>query len=208
MGLARCRKIDPQTTEEKIILILTKMVTRLNIDRNMTAMQIQYCAQDIMNASDPFIFNLSLDEISLCMDKGVRGEYGEIYNRMDQAVVFSWLRKYIDEKSVEHAKLQMEVSARDNQNIHELFQNETMQKLLHMVVKSTKIDETKKQKIERNVSDGEILCQEFLLEFDQLYRDQPGRIVGGTRHVVYNDKLVDQSDYVTERFYMILDEPK
>lgn len=184
------------------------MVTRLNIDRNMNAMQIQYCAQDIMNASDPFIFNLSLDEISLCMDKGVRGEYGEIYNRMDQAVVFSWLRKYIDEKSVEHAKLQMEVSARDNQNIHELFQNETMQKLLHIVVKSTKIDETKKEKIERNVSDADILCQEFLLEFDQLYRDQPGRVVGGTRHVVYNDKLVDQSDYVTERFYMILDEIK
>jgi hypothetical protein len=199
MGMATCRKVDPELTIAKVIIILTKMVTRLNIDRNMNASQIRYCAEDIVHSDNPFIYNLTLDELSLCMDKGVRGEYGEIYNRMDQAVVFGWIEKYIQEKSHEGEKLRIEHEQESRKNIHEIFQNETMETILKDVHSKLIITEAPAKEIaKRELTEAEKQMQEFLREFDQLYRTN-GRDFAGSRFVQFQDEWVDQKEYVGMR---------
>jgi hypothetical protein len=199
MGMATCRKVDPELTIAKVIIILTKMVTRLNIDRNMNASQIRYCAEDIVHSDNPFIYNLTLDELSLCMDKGVRGEYGEIYNRMDQAVVFGWIEKYIHEKSHEGEKLRIEHEQESRKNIHEIFQNETMETILKDVHSKLIITEAPAKEIaKRELTEAEKQMQEFLREFDQLYRTN-GRDFAGSRFVQFQDEWVDQKEYVGMR---------
>jgi len=197
--MATCRKVDPELTIAKVIIILTKMVTRLNIDRNMNASQIRYCAEDIVHSDNPFIYNLTLDELSLCMDKGVRGEYGEIYNRMDQAVVFGWIEKYIQEKSHEGEKLRIEQEQESRKNIHEIFQNETMEIILKGVHSKLKITEAPAKEIaKREPTDAEILMQDFFIDFDKLYRSS-GIDIAGVRCVEIDGKFLDQSEYVQMR---------
>jgi hypothetical protein len=199
MGMATCRRVDSELTIAKVIIILTKMVTRLNIDRNMNASQIRYCAEDIVHSDNPFIYNLTLDELSLCMDKGVRGEYGEIYNRMDQAVVFGWIEKYIQEKSHEGEKLRIEHEQESRKNIHEIFQNETMETILKDVHSKLIITEAPAKEIaKRELTEAEKQMQEFLREFDQLYRTN-GRDFAGSRFVQFQDEWVDQKEYVGMR---------
>ena len=199
MGLAKCRKTEPQLTIEKVILILTRMTTRLNIERNMTSPQIAFCAEDIVHSTDPFIYNLTLDELSLCMDKGVRGEYGEIYNRMDQAVVFGWIKKYIDEKMREGEKIRIENDDFARNNVAEIFNTPVMSEILHDITDKlkAKYEPEVKQIQSRERTPQEELIQQLIKEFDKEYLNS-GCIIGGYKHVEYMGKMTSLEQYVNE----------
>lgn len=201
VGIAKCRKIDAQTTIEKVILILIRMTTRLNIDRNMTAEQVRYCAEDIVNSDDQLIYNLTLDELNLCMEKGVKGEYGEIYNRMDQAIVFKWVGNYIEEKLQVGERIRNVDDGDMRQNIHEVFQTETMHTILTDVVSKLSIKEVKEPDKPRVVTPDQELVNSWMDDFQHLFEKQ-GSPNGAVKYVQIgreDSDIVSLSEYLDYR---------
>ena len=42
------KKLDPHTTKDKIIQLLTRCTQLMNVQNNMNGMQIEFCAEQIM----------------------------------------------------------------------------------------------------------------------------------------------------------------
>ena len=171
------------------------MTTRLNIDRNMTPDQVRYCAEDIVNSDNQLIYNLTLDEVNLCMEKGVKGEYGEIYNRMDQAIVFKWLQSYIDEKLIVGEKLRGQQDGDNRQNIHEIFQTDTMKEILTDVVSKLAIKEVKEPEKPRVMSSQQQLVNSWFMAFDVIY-NRCGEDVAGVRVIPYDGKKLTLDEFL------------
>jgi len=75
--------LDRQTTKEKIMQLITRCTQLINVQHNMNAMQIEFCAEQILDK----MYYYSLEDIQLCLDRGAIGEYGPIYNRIDPATI-------------------------------------------------------------------------------------------------------------------------
>ena len=73
------------------IILLNKMV---NVGNKMQAFQVKYTAKLIMN-ENPL---LTIADIKYVFDRAVSGHYGELYNRLDSAVMCRWFRQHWDER--------------------------------------------------------------------------------------------------------------
>lgn len=60
----------------------------------MSAAQVTDCALMILNDYP----QLKIDDVALCFTKAKKGEYGQIYDRLDSAVVFGWLNRFMADK--------------------------------------------------------------------------------------------------------------
>jgi hypothetical protein len=68
----------------------------MNVGNSMTALQIIECAKEYIVT---YPLN-SVKDLILCLRKAKKGEYGQAYNRIDQATIFSFISKYEEERSV------------------------------------------------------------------------------------------------------------
>ncbi len=73
------------------ILMINDM---LNLTNKMSGAQIEITCQLILN-ENPL---LTVADIKLVFDKAVSGAFGELYNRLDSAIVCKWFRDYWDER--------------------------------------------------------------------------------------------------------------
>ena len=56
---------------------------------------------------------LTIDEVSYCLDSGIQGQYGKIYDRIDAQVILEWLHLYdTGEESISHFEKQAEESSK------------------------------------------------------------------------------------------------
>ncbi len=60
--------LDRQTTKEKIMQLITRCTQLINVQHNMNAMQIEFCAEQILDK----MYYYSLEDIQLCLDRGGR----------------------------------------------------------------------------------------------------------------------------------------
>ena len=111
------RKLDKETTKDKIMQLVTRCTQLMNVQNNMNGMQIEFCAEQIMQQK----YFYSLEDVQLCLDRGAIGAYGTIYNRIDPATVLAWFPLYDQERQVVvRAKKTAEQEAN---NIYEMFQH-------------------------------------------------------------------------------------
>ena len=126
------RKLDPQTTKDKIMQLVTRCTQLMNVQNNMNALQIEFCAEQIMQQK----YFYSLEDIQLCLDRGAIGGYGTIYNRIDPATILAWFPMYDQERQVYvTAKKNAE---QQNNNIYDIFAHPQMTEAMQDVV--TKMD--------------------------------------------------------------------
>jgi hypothetical protein len=86
---------------EKSLVKLTTISLRYFCD----SLMVKDCLHDIqlIETAGEIIESFPYDspkDLMLCLKKAKKGEYGEIYNRVDQAVIFGFWSKYQEEKSV------------------------------------------------------------------------------------------------------------
>lgn len=168
------------------------MVNTINVTMNMNAMQIAMCANAICESK----WTLRLDDIQLCLERGVMGQYGELFNRMDQMVVFEWFRKYEIERSQEIAKKR---DANHANNIYEVWQSPVLNNILHEVTsKLTHREIVKEEYKPREKNAGELWAAEVQRDFDELYRQNGNDSL--PRMIAYNGKWMDQTEYYQTRF--------
>lgn len=83
-------------SEKQILTLLKLMILRVvnavNIGKNMNENQIVQTAETILSR----FWMLKLPDIKVCFENGLAGEYGGIYDRLDESVLCDWLNKYLD----------------------------------------------------------------------------------------------------------------
>lgn len=194
--VAQLRKADKVLLIKKIILLIERTCKRMNIDRNMNAEQMAYCAEDIANSMEANIYCLSLDDIQLCLEKGGRCEYGEIYNRMDQTVIFGWFKKYWEERAAAVSRCRDAEIA--NNNIYDAFKNDDLYNAVKMVNDKLRMEEKKPDSKPEPLRELPPFEKEVLIEWDSMPYGPTGTEFARLKQ--YKDEWVDFTDYREERF--------
>lgn len=156
----------------------------------MNADQIRSCAEDIVEEK----WYLRIDDIDLCLRRGMLLEYGEIYNRMDQSVIFGWLKKYETERDSHLSKVRDE---NHRNNVYEIWQEGPLLDIVRDV--ANKLSEKEVEKvISEKVTRQRSMVDDWIDEFDFLFKGQP-EDDSPIKTVKYNGKTFDLTGYVEIR---------
>lgn len=176
----------------QVIRLLTDLRNRLNIDRNMTENQIALCATDIVDSQE--FYMLRIEDFELCFKQAYAGAYGEFYGRLDQPMVFGFLRKYSQER--DQAIARKRDSETDRSNIYDLFQTDAMKGILKDVTDKLTIKEANEApKIERKPDIFQIILKEW--------GNLPPSEIGGLK--TYQNKPMDTTEFLQVRVNELLE---
>jgi len=159
----------------------------MNVQNNMNAMQIEFCAEQIM--LDKYFY--SLEDIQLCLDRGAIGAFGTIYNRIDPATILAWFPLYDQQRQpYVTAKRQAEEQAN---NIYEMFQHPQVLEAIQQTADKLKIEEAPAREVKRSeVSSFE---QKLMAEYDALPQWN-----NDMRFRVYKNTPYQFNEYRKERY--------
>ena len=192
--IALLRKLDRQTTKVKIMQLVTRCSQLMNVQNNMNAMQIEFCAENIMEK----MWMYSLEDVQLCLDRGAIGTYGTIYNRIDPATILAWFPLYDQERQMVSDTINE--NQKQNNNIYEIFAHPQMNEALNDVVQ--KIDERKMQEPVKEIIRGKPSELEVALmrEYDEL-----PQWVNDQRFRLYKNKPFQFTEYRYERYRELIE---
>ena len=164
----------------------------MNVQNNMNGMQIEFCAQNIMEK----MYMYSLEDVQLCLDRGAIGAYGTIYNRIDPATIIAWFPLYDQERQVVvRAKKTAEEQAN---NIYEMFQHPQVVDAIQQAADKLKIEEAPAQEAKRsNPPQIEIA---LMREYDALPTWD-----NDMRFRVYKNKPYQFTEYRQERYKELIE---
>jgi hypothetical protein len=190
--IALLRKLDRQTTKVKIMQLVTRCTQLLNVQNNMNAMQIEFCAENIMEK----MWMYSLEDVQLCLDRGAIGTYGTIYNRIDPATVLAWFPLYDQERQVVSNTIN-ENEKKDN-NIYEMFQHPQIMDAMQQAADKLSIKEEPVREVKReNPPPLEIA---LMREYDALPQWD-----NDMRFRVYKNKPYQFTEYRQERYRELIE---
>lgn len=192
--IALLRKLDRQTTKVKIMQLVTRCSQLMNVQNNMNAMQIEFCAENIMEK----MWMYSLEDVQICLDRGAIGTYGTIYNRIDPATILAWFPLYDQERQMVSDTINE--NQKQNNNIYEIFAHPQMNQALKDVV--TKLDskmlQEPVQEIKRDKpSELEVALMREYDELPQWVNDQRFRL--------YKNKPFQFTEYRYERYRELIE---
>jgi hypothetical protein len=192
--IALLRKLDRQTTKVKLMQLVTRCSQLLNVQHNMNALQIEFCAENILEK----MWMYSLEDVQLCLDRGAIGEYGTIYNRIDPATILSWFPLYDAQRQI--AVEAINQKAKENNNIYELFNHPQMNEAMSEVV--TKIDEKMiREPVHEPKRDKPSQLEVALMrEYDALPQWD-----NDMRFRVYNNRPYQFTEYRIERYKELIE---
>jgi len=192
--IALLRKLDRQTTKVKIMQLVTRCSQLMNVQNNMNAMQIEFCAENIMEK----MWMYSLEDVQLCLDRGAIGTYGTIYNRIDPATILAWFPLYDQERQMVSDTINE--NQKQNNNIYEIFTHPQMNEAMKDVV--TKLDAKMLQEPVKEIIRGKPSELEVALmrEFDEL-----PQWVNDQRFRLYKNKPFQFTEYRYERYRELIE---
>lgn len=98
-GLSALSALRKAHGEQKVMACLALWINDLqsflNISAKMNAPQIMETCAMIM---DDFYF-LNLADVRLVMSRAKKGEYGQLYGRIDGQIIYQWFAEYFEERS-------------------------------------------------------------------------------------------------------------
>lgn len=77
-----------------VVLLLEEVVSFFNASNTMEDTQVAFTTDMIIEEYPYF----KVDDMKLALRNGMKGKYGEIYNRLDGSVIMGWLRQYNRER--------------------------------------------------------------------------------------------------------------
>jgi hypothetical protein len=191
--IALLRKLDRQTTKAKIMQLVTRCTQLLNVQNNMNAMQIEFCAENIMEK----MWMYSLEDVQLCLDRGSIGEYGTIYNRIDPATILAWFPLY-DAQRQTAIEMHNEKEKQAN-NIYEMFQHPQVVDAIQQAADKLKIEEAPAQEVKERKP----------TEFEKMLMDQYDSLPqwdNDMRFRVYNNKPYQFTEFRMQRYRELIEQ--
>jgi hypothetical protein len=141
--IAVLRKIDRNETKMKIAMLISRCCAMINIDKNMNADQINFAAEHFVQHH----WKYSLEDIQLCLDRGVAGIYGTIYNRLDLSILNEWVNKFEQERDTHITGMRSEEQKQNN--IYEMFQHPQIMEAMQQVADKLSIKEEPVREVKR-----------------------------------------------------------
>lgn len=89
------REVGCMQMRAMLTLIIGDMLDFLSIGKTMGAGQI---AQTVMMIEQEY-FYLTVEDFKVCFDAAKRGDYGQLYDRIDGQIILTWLSIYVGERS-------------------------------------------------------------------------------------------------------------
>jgi len=118
-SLATIRKTYGENfTEGYIATWITNLVEFFQVGKRMGENQIIETSMLVLED----YYMLTLADINLVFTRAKKGHYGEMYDRLDGAIILSWFRKYWEERCQEAASIsqrehERKVKAADDQRL-------------------------------------------------------------------------------------------
>ena len=187
------RKLDRTTTKVKIMQLVTRCTQLLNVQNNMNALQIEFCAENIMEK----MWMYSLEDVQLCLDRGAIGEYGTIYNRIDPATVLAWFPLYDQQRQL--AVDGINEKEKQTNNIYEMFQHPQVVDAIQQAADKLKIEEAPAQEAKRTSPS----------RFEQMLMDEYDALPtwdNDMRFRVYNNRPYQFTEYRKERYRELIEQ--
>ena len=186
------RKLDRITTKVKIMELVTRCTQLVNVQNNMNALQIEFCAENILEK----MWMYSLEDVQLCLDRGAIGEYGTIYNRIDPATILAWFPLYdAQRQTISDA---INENNKQQNNIYEMFQHPQVMEAMQQAADKLSIREQPVQ--ESNRPKPNELEQMLLDEYDALQKWD-----NDMRFRVYKNKPYQFTEYRKERYRELIE---
>ena len=191
--IATLRKLDRNETKLKIAMLISRCCAMINIDKNMNADQINFAAEHFVQHH----WKYSLEDIQLCLDRGVAGIYGTIYNRMDLSILNAWVSNFEQERDTHITALRTEEQQQNN--IYEMFQHPQVIDAIQQAADKLKIEQAPVQEAkERKPS-----------QFEQMLMDQYDSLPqwdNDVRFRVYNNKPYQFTEFRKERYRELIEQ--
>lgn len=107
------KSLGAEELEKLVVVVIKQFCDSVNVSNTMNALQIIECAK-VYIMTFP---NNSVKDLIMCLGNAKKGDYGQIYNRVDQQVIFDFLGKYEDERAryQEYKHQQSKVQEHSNQ---------------------------------------------------------------------------------------------
>lgn len=186
------RKIDRNETKMKIAMLISRCCAMINIDKNMNADQINFAAEHFVQHH----WKYSLEDIQLCLDRGVAGIYGTIYNRLDLSILNEWVNKFEQERDTHITAMRSEEQKQNN--IYEMFQHPQVMEAMQQAADKLSIREQPVENVNRPKPNE--LEQMLLDEYDALQRWD-----NDMRFRVYKNKPYQFTEYRQERYRELIE---
>lgn len=172
--------------------LVTRCTQLLNVQNNMNAMQIEFCAENILDK----MWMYSLEDIQLCLDRGAIGAYGTIYNRIDPATILAWFPLYDAQRQL--AVDGINENEKQANNIYEMFQHPQVVDAIQQAADKLKMQEAPVQEAQRsNPPQIEIA---LMREYDDLPAWD-----NDLRFRVYKNKPYQFTEYRKERYRELIE---
>jgi hypothetical protein len=190
--IATLRKLDRNETKLKIAMLISRCCAMINIDKNMNADQINFAAEHFVQHH----WKYSLEDIQLCLDRGVAGIYGTIYNRMDLSILNTWVSNFEQERDTHITALRTEEQQQNN--IYEMFQHPQVVDAIQQAADKLKIEEAPVREVKReNPPQIEIA---LMREYDDLPTWD-----NDMRFRVYKNRPYQFTEYRQERYKELIE---
>jgi hypothetical protein len=190
--IAVLRKIDRNETKMKIAMLISRCCAMINIDKNMNADQINFAAEHFVQHH----WKYSLEDIQLCLDRGVAGIYGTIYNRLDLSILNEWVNKFEQERDTHITAMRTEEQKQNN--IYEMFQHPQIMEAMQQAADKLSIKEEPVREVKReNPPPLEIA---LMREYDALPQWD-----NDMRFRVYKNKPYQFTEYRQERYKELIE---
>ena len=94
LSIAEMDKEEPDRLRARVLVMVNNLANFLNIGKNIHEMQLQEIVETLCQEAK----GLVLEDLLKMLHLAKTGYYGDIYDRLDGALILSWLRKYKEER--------------------------------------------------------------------------------------------------------------
>ena len=119
-----------EVLNKSIMALIVMVRENISVGKTMNENQIRFAGSAI---AEKFWY-LKLEDVALCFRRGILGEYGKLYDRLDVQILCDWIQQYEQERNNECAKLQRDNGQEYSRNVYDVIGSEKMKELLHKVV--------------------------------------------------------------------------
>lgn len=180
---------------------ITGLVTSFNVGKTMSDVQISFVRETLKTD----YYYLKLDEVRFVFNQAKKGKYGQVYDRIDCAIICGWLDQYVSErdqiiteKRIHEKKLAEKTVVPDENSVVADFaamvaelKKKEIEELREVVINRNLIEPPKRERTE-----NEILVQEIMAEFDLLHREHKCGVMEAVRLITYEGKQTDCNTFL------------
>lgn len=97
--LAEWRREDEEFATDALAVMIDSAQQAIGVNNVMTEQALKYCAADLL--TDDRYYYLSIADLKIVFRMARRGDFGRLYERINEATVYSWLEQYVDIRTKE-----------------------------------------------------------------------------------------------------------